>query len=161
MGDFLALQELTADELNAHLGLFARKATDETVNNSATLQNDDHLLVSVVAGDIYELTARLVISSGTTPDFKFGWTFPSGLTMSYDIFEGETSTAADIFRGPFVQTDVPVIPGIGSNQPVRVSGLVVVGSTAGSLRLQWAQNTANASDTIVRANSYLILRKVD
>lgn len=141
--------------------LFARKTSDETVNNSTTLQNDNSLLVSVVADAIYEFRLRLTVNSGTTPDFKMGWTFPTGLTMTYDLFEGETlGTATNVVQGPTIQTDVPLINTTGADQPWIAEGLVIVDSTAGTLQLQWAQNTANASDTIVRAGSYLRLLRM-
>jgi hypothetical protein len=35
-----------------------------------------------------------------------------------------------------------------------------VGGTGGTLQLQWAQNTANVSNTIVQSNSHLILTQI-
>lgn len=141
--------------------LFARKTVDETIISNATLQDDDTLALAVVASTVYEFRLRAVINSGTTPDFKMGWTFPTGLTMTYDLFEGETlGTAANVIQGPYIQTDVPPISTSGNDQPWIAEGLVVVDTTAGTLQWQWAQNTLTASNTIVRAGSYLRLRKV-
>lgn len=164
MSDFLALQELEAAELNAHLGLLARKTADETVNSGgtgATLQNDNHLFLAVEANTTYEFRLRAIINSGTVPDFKMGWSFPTGLTMSFDLFEGETlGTAANVIQGPFIQTDVLPLSTDANDRPWIAEGLVIVGSTPGTLQWRWAQNTADIGNTIVRANSYLILRKV-
>lgn len=141
--------------------LFARKTGDETIISNATLQGDDDLFVTVAANTVYEFRLRAIINSGTTPDFKMGWTFPTGLTMTYDLFEGESlGTVANIIQGPYIQTDVPPVSTTGSDQPWIAQGLVIVGSTAGDLAWQWAQNTLTASNTIVRAGSHLLLRKV-
>jgi hypothetical protein len=40
-------------------------------------------------------------------------------------------------------------------------GLVIMGGTAGTLQTQWAQNTANVSDTIVKAGSFLELNRIE
>ena len=69
--------------------LFVRKTSDETVNNSTTLQNDDQLALAVEANATYWLSMRLIMSSGTTPDFKMLFTFPSGLTMKLHNVERE------------------------------------------------------------------------
>lgn len=154
-------QKVLADENNWLQPIFARKAVDETIISSATLQNDDVLLAAVAANAIYEFRLRAIINSGTTPDFKMGWTFPSGLTMTYDLFEGESLGAvANVIQGPYIQTDVPPVSTTGSDQPWIAEGLVIVSSTAGTLQWQWAQNTLTASNTIVRAGSYLRLRRV-
>lgn len=139
--------------------LYARKTADETVNNSATLQNDDHLFVTVTANVVYLLTGRLAFNGNATADVKIGWTFPSGLTMRYT---GTGFSAAGTFINPaLIQTDTPGF-GAGAlsgttDDAVVLNGLVIVGGTGGTLQMQWAQNTANASNTIMRANSFISL----
>lgn len=154
-------EKILADHINRLAPIFTRKTADETIISSAALQNDDVLLASVEANATYEFRLRVVINSGTTPDFKMGWTFPTGLTMAYDLLEGETlGTAANVVQGPYIQTDVPPVSTSGSDQPWIAEGLVIVSSTAGTLQWQWAQNTSTASNTIVRAGSYLRLTRV-
>lgn len=50
--------------------VIARKTADEVVNNSATLQNDDHLLLALAANEVWEVEINLWYDSGTTPDLK-------------------------------------------------------------------------------------------
>lgn len=162
---FLALQELTAADLNAAFTavtpLFVRKTSNETVNNSAVLQNDDALVLTMEASSSYLLSLRLIVNTGTTPDFKFTFTVPAGTTGSIHVFEGSTpSTAAAVLQGPFSLTATSAFSGIAADQVLLVQGVVVVSTTAGNLQLQWAQNVANASDTIVGSNSYMMLQKV-
>lgn len=158
------VEPVTAADLQAMVNatselrpVFKRKTSDETVNNSATLQNDDHLFLSVAASTTYELDGVLHYNSGTTPDFKFGWTVPTGLTMKYTV-----QAVSGSFNGfSQDQTTIPAIDGQGVDVAAVLTGIVIVSTTAGTLTLQWAQNTANASNTIVRAGSYLRLRKVE
>lgn len=156
---FVAGQILTATALNTLAPLVARKTADETVNNSAVLQNDNELVLAVEANTSYIVWCHLVQQSGTTPDFKFEFTFPTGATRAgWNAFGGNTAnwqaTLANANGGS------SGINGTGANSSVDVYGLLVVGSTAGNLQLVWAQNTANASDTIVRAGSFLHLTRV-
>lgn len=154
----LLLRDTAITELRP---LFARKTSDETIISNATPQADNDLFVTLVANAVYEFRLRLLVNSGTTPDFRMSWSFPTGTTMSYDLFEGETLGAAtNVIQGPYIQTDVPPISTGGSDQPWVAEGLVIVGSTAGTLQSLWAQNTLTASNTIVRAGSYLRLNRV-
>lgn len=160
-------EDLTASTLQALIKelrpVFVRKASDETVNNSSTLQNDDELLAAVEANAVYHFKLRLTVNSGTTPDIKVGFTYPTSTTLTYDIMEGETPSgaAANVLTGPYTQADAAVaFSTTGSDQPCWIEGLIVVSSTPGTFQVQWAQFAATASNTIVRAGSYLILRRV-
>jgi len=158
---FLALQELTAADLNAAFTavtpLFVRKTSDETVNNSAVLQNDDQLLLSVAANTVYELTSVIRYNSGATPDIKLHYTVPAGASLRITVF----AQAAAVFLGYNQdETTTAVNDGVGSATACLVKGIYIGGSNAGTLQLQWAQNTANASNTQVLIGSYMTLMKV-
>lgn len=143
--------------------VYARKTADETINSSATLQNDDALSLSMVANAVYEFRLRATVNSGTTPDIKVGFTYPTGTTLTYDIFEGETPSgaASAVITGPYTEATASIaFSTTGSDQPCHVAGLISVASTAGTFQVQWAQNTSDAGSTIVRAGSYLSLRRV-
>jgi len=135
--------------------LFVRKASDETVNGSATLQNDDELFLAVEANVTYQVEASLRYSTGATPNLKFTFTGPSGATglgHATSIVAGGTA---------LVFTDVTLLSTVvtadDSSFATEVHGVLIVGATAGTLQLQWAQNTSNASDTKVLSGSYLKL----
>ena len=134
--------------------LIARKTANETVNNSSVLQNDDDIVLTLVANGVYLFEMRLHYNSGLTPDFKFGWAFPTGLTM---IFAGVAADTAGgmIIPGGQIQTTVPAICGAAADFTAFYTGIIVVGSTAGQLQLTWAQSTANGSNTSLNAGTYL------
>lgn len=128
------------------------KQTNETVNNSIALQDDNELAFSIGANE--EWTYRFVVqaNSGATPDLRFAVTAPSGATcfVSFDDPEGATS---DGQYGCGVST--ARIPGNGTVDLYEITGSVKNGANPGVVRLQWAQFTLNASNTVVYAGSYL------
>jgi hypothetical protein len=141
--------------------VIARKTANETVNNSATLQNDDALLWSVATNGIYHFDLNVAYSSGTTPDLKFAWTYPAGLTMTYSFYGYDTSGAL-ITVSTLDQTSTAALGGTGAGdaRAFRIVGYVAGTYSAGTLQFQWAQNTANASDTIVYAGSIGVLTRI-
>lgn len=137
----------------------ARKTADETINNTSVFQDDDELFVSLEANVVYLARVHIVYNSGATPDFKYAFTLPSGTTAPMWSFQGITTVSAFTY-GVASSGGVSGLGGTGADQPVDAFGVVITGSTAGTMQLQWAQETANASNTIVRAGSYLELRRI-
>jgi hypothetical protein len=128
------------------------KPSNETVNNSATLQDDDHLTFPIGANEEYTYRFVIQANSGATPDLRFAVSAPAGATcrVSYSDIEGATSNGQ---YGCGVST--ASIPGNGAVDLYEITGSVTNGATPGSVTLRWAQFTANASNTIVYAGSYV------
>jgi hypothetical protein len=145
---------------------FVRKTSDEIVNNSATLQNDDQLVIAVSANSRYRLELMLICSSSTTADIKGGWTGPSGATLTWGTFAPHraqtTITSASTSVNLLAIGGVADMAGFGtsSNALYVLRGVLNVSSTAGNLQFQWAQSTADATNTTVRANSVLSVRRL-
>jgi len=150
--------------------LFVRKTADEIVNNSTSLQNDDHLVLAVAADSVYIVEAFLIYRANVSADFKLAFTWPASATMSFgsiggdlDAGGGDNNTVKLQARqratsGSTTLTYASI--GTGSETSLRVTGLLITGATAGNLQLKWAQNTAHASDAILMEDSWLSLRKV-
>lgn len=133
-----------------------RKAADETVNNSATLQDDDDLVIAIGANETWYFEAMILHNTGTTPDIKVGFDIPAAATLSWtDV--ARTSSDTPAMTVP-IQTDdgVDVLTGTGAASVAMIWGVVVNGANAGNLQFRWAQNTQDASDTKVLATSYLM-----
>ncbi len=139
------------------------KTADEVVNNSTTLQNDDHLLFAVAANEIWAFKIFLNMLSGTTPDFKVALTVPSGAVLRAAIF---SKTGASAYLDYLLSSGAAAsVDGNGvtegtHNELVLIEGYIINDSTAGNLQLQWAQNAANVSDTTVKKGSYLVAHKL-
>lgn len=141
--------------------LYIVKSTGETVNNSTTLQDDDELFFPVLANEIWDLEGVITYDTGTAPDFKWALSIPGsgtaiGVSLGLQLGAAGTGT---VKIEPATETGVAV-GGLAVNQPVLFRLLVTVGNADGNVIFQWAQNTLTAANTIVRAGSYLIARKV-
>lgn len=122
------------------------KAANETVNTSATAQNDDDFAFTVSANTDYLIEASLFLSSDSTADFKFTWTLTN---MTWDgLYPNATGNYAESTAAAIASAAEKAIQiGATGSQPVRATFLIHSGSTGGTLNFQWAQNTSNASDT--------------
>jgi hypothetical protein len=129
------------------------KSADETVNNSATLQNDDHLFFSIGANETWTFRFVLFANSGTTPDLKAAVSAPSGASCIYAAIDAEAAVTTP--QVTTCGTATALLSGNGAYDVYEVVGTVVNGATAGTVTLQWAQNTATAANTIVAAGSYM------
>ncbi len=134
------------------------KTANETVNNSATLQNDDHLNFAIGASENWAFTMDLAVDNedGTT-GFKMAMTAPSGarcVTMGKD----GNSTTPSIIVGCGVES--ANLSGLmGGYQTKRVFGSVRNSTNAGTVQLQWAQFSAGAFNTTVFSGSTLLAFK--
>ncbi len=131
---------------------FATKTADETINNTGTLQNDNHLFFPIGANETWIFNVDFNGVSGTTPDFKFAMTAPAGATCQYNFY---LPTGIVNSRVTTCGTATASIPGNGAEQSYIGYGTITNGGTAGTVTLQWAQFTANASNTIGRQGSII------
>ncbi len=149
---------LTPARLNSVAPISAYKQADETVNNSTTYQNDDEVFISGLAANTrYFAWLHLVYTSGATPDLKHQVVMPAGATwVNAGVLympTGSATTAYTATPGSGPNT----VGGNGSAFTSDMFGPLNIGATAGDIILQWAQNTLNASNTVVNAGTCLML----
>ena len=130
------------------------KAVDETVNNSAVYQNDNELAFAVAANAKYHVVLILDYTSATAADLKFQFTIPAGAATQFAL-KFYTTAGASVFNLAAALAGTICDGGGAAHRVAKVEFLLINGATPGICQLQWAQQTANASDTIVRANSCL------
>ncbi|MET7949212.1 hypothetical protein [Micromonospora sp. NPDC005324] len=169
---FTAGQPLLASQLN-DLEVFAIpkvvvKTSDESVASSIAPQDDNELLLSVAANTAYRLQMHLLLlSAGTAGDLRFRFNAPAGSRLS--------ASAAGLEVGATGQTgsmqaaaiqDVTSFPtadfgfgAVGTVVGIICSGTLIVGGTAGTFRLQWAQWASSATATTIKAGSALELSR--
>lgn len=147
------------------LGMFVRKTANETVNNSATLQNDDELTLPALAGSVYFAELFIIHSADSAADMKFFLTVPSGAVLSFATLgpnasqTNRDSVTINQLAGSGSAISVGCF-GVGSNQVTIVRASIKISSTAGSVTLQWAQSSAAVNNAVVNANSYMWLRRM-
>lgn len=135
------------------------KIADETVNNSAVLQNDDHLKFPMVVGASYAVDLELIIQSVSGPStsgFQVGWGVPAGATGHWGVLSrltgnqtwlnvGGVAQAPDLLHGSFAETQ-----NFGSANGIY--GLLLRAhvdnpANAGDFQFKWAQVAAVAENT--------------
>ncbi len=134
-----------------------RKTADESVSSSTTLQNDDTLKIALAASDAVEFSAVMFVSStSSSPDFKMTFTVPSGASVRWfaEWFDGVAYQSSGIVTS----SGTTVAFAITGNTlgMVKLTGIVVNGSNAGDLQLQWAQNSSNSTAVKVEQRSFIL-----
>lgn len=134
-----------------------RKAANETVNNSATLQNDDDFSFAVAANGIYLIHMHLSTVIFAASDFQFLWDLPSGSTKYYQM-RGWTAGTAGLQRS---QSSSGILAFLvtASVHHVEIHGLLKIGGTGGTAQFQWAQQAAVAENTQLLADSFMVAIK--
>jgi hypothetical protein len=146
--------------------IFIKKQVTEIVNDSAALQNDDEFKLYLPANGIYEIELKLAVAGAANADFKCDWVVDGGCSqLTTRCCRGPSTATTDntstVMRSSRHNLTIDVSYGCDGAETAYISEKFLVKTTsAGTLQLRWAQNTAQASDTIVSANSYLIARKL-
>jgi hypothetical protein len=132
------------------------KTANQTVFNSTTLVNDNHLFAALAANERLFFEVRLRARSNSTADMKFAFTVPSGAIIRWSRPASSSNLMDDEISGSDTTSIISGNGGGGGNNMiVPLSGYVINGATPGNLQLRWAQNTANANNTEVLSDSIL------
>lgn len=144
-------------------------SSEITVNNTTTLTTIADFTTALVASATYVAEFVLIYLTGTTPDIKLKWDISSvtGCTIEWGQTGPSTINAAAPSGGAAIttynsmhdvsQTMALAGQGTGPDNKVVVPIFATIhnSTTAGNLNLQWAQNTADASDTKILVGSYM------
>ncbi|MGW1221447.1 hypothetical protein ACWD6O_13800 [Streptomyces californicus] len=133
------------------------KPTDEQVQSSIALQDDDHLTLPVTAGGRYAVDAMLAVDGDPAADLLLTLAAPPGSTgywtpgaITLGVSDGTGSIRLTRYT-PSAPIGVGVITG---GLIVAPLGTITAGAT-GSITVQWAQNTTSTTPTVLRAGSWL------
>ena len=132
--------------------LWVIKSADESVNSSTTLQDDDDLQITLAANSDYEIEYMIFVqSASTTPDFKFQFTEPDGVYRGVGVTSAVTSVQI------FDESTAATAFSLDANAIEFMKGTIVI-ETAGAggvFKLEWAQDTSDATATTVKKGSSL------
>ena len=137
-------------------GVPASKPASTSRTLTTTMADDPDLTVALGVGR-YSIQMYLpLFSTGTGQgQFKFQFTFSgtqtSIITSAHGRIAGSAVTYATVTAA---STSTAVAASIAATDWLRVDGAITV-TVAGSLTLQWAQNTSHADATIVGIGSWL------
>lgn len=132
------------------------KQSDETVNSSTQLQDDDELFFTLEPNTAYSYDARLYVETADNADFKWAFNVPSGTIVEVNDQQWEPDFPYDTLDATTAQQ--PNFGG-GTDESLQLTGRIVTGSEGGTLQFQWAQKTAQGSNTILNSGSSLTLNQ--
>lgn len=143
------------------------KAADQALTlDSTTVQTVTGFDFTAEASRVYVVEYVLFcVAANTTPDIKLALTGPASPTLvTYSAFGPRTATPDDLIKASAASAAFATeltVGLIGTMTPVILWGYISNGSTAGTVSLKAAQNTADAAATVtVKAGSHLKLHRV-
>lgn len=154
--------------------LSAFKSSDLGRNTTTTLANDPDLAVPLQANAVYELRSMISYAGGagsSEGDLKIGWNYTG--TLNYMVYgaphwmtgqaagsSGPNSGGHSYFTlgaGSFTA----LTNGTSGTQDFAMLILGTVATTsAGTMHVQWAQNSSNATNTWLRQGSYVTFQRM-
>ncbi|MEU3095500.1 hypothetical protein ABZ690_11945 [Streptomyces sp. NPDC006967] len=160
-------QRITAGLLQSMLPQFALKPSDTNRASTTTLADDPDLQIELEANATYRVEFYIGYSSLAVAGFKTAWTTPSGATglrSCWGAGTSPTSTTLPTGDGRWGIHGMTTAAEYGTrnstNQAMAWETGEVTTTSAGTLALQWAQVTSDASETRVAARSYLRVERL-
>jgi hypothetical protein len=156
---------VTADEIGQLQPLMATKSADQSVTSSTTLVNDNELFVALSTSITYQVDWHFIYEGSTAGDFKYGFTYPAGATMSWGHTVVNPTLGMDASSAFAYQRAGSgaafACGGNGAGQHLHIvgGGLLIVGGTAGNLQVQFAQNTSDGTASKMNLDSWLRLQR--
>lgn len=159
--------KVTQARLSAMEWNTAIKSADEQVTNSTTYQDDNELLVPVVANAEYYMRFHLAVDGAQAGDIKMRFGVPAGAT-GFRWCQGPTVGSTDRENTNMAvpvhgfTTDRPYGSFAATNASIAVIERLHVqtAGTAGNVVLQWAQNTLSGTATAIIASSFVTWLRV-
>ena len=134
------------------------KTADEIVNNSSTMQDDNHLVGSIGASETWSFDCLIIHTHGNNSgDIDMTFTVPTGASIVVNYFNPVTSVDTLISASG---TEQLFNTSASVTYLTRIKGSVRNSTNAGNLTFRFAQNAAHASDCTVLAGSYMSMVKV-
>jgi len=127
------------------------KLVDQTLNNDATLQNDDEIFFPVIANHRYSFMFFIHYESSAVADLRSSFVAPVGTAPDGFAEVAQNGAALADFGAVSFQN--------GTTSPLGVIlfGFIETGANAGNLQYQWAQGAAEVSNTTVHAGTTLMV----
>lgn len=145
------------------------QASDETWNNDAVLDDVAGMDILVEAGKVYQFEAHLLVNCASGGvDAKVAVRFPTGSTCAVSGVGLDPATTGSDYVGDVSMPADPAAPGTGwafeFGVPNGTGGMhlygILTAADDGTLGLRFSQKTATATNTVLKAGSYMKARVV-
>lgn len=152
-------QDITALLLQLLALPWAYKAVDTPRSNTTTLAADPDLGIPMAAAGNYFFVGALYATGPAinTGDLSVAFTWPTGSAAWWATLGYNVSAATPNLNAVRTASGAP--SGIGVNAAAGTLAIIVgrcQASTAGNFQLEWAQNTSNATATVLKGGSWLV-----
>lgn len=158
---FSVNETFTSSDTNTYLAQqqIVIKTADESVTSSITVQDDNHLTMTLNANENYWLDGLLIVDGALAGDFRLQFVVPSG-TVRWLSDAGDsaiTATLMEIDRNWKAGSLTTIMGTVasGTSTVVPVMGIIRTAASGGTFKLQWAQGTSSATATRVFTDSFL------
>jgi hypothetical protein len=165
-GQVLSIQSVSGSNVTLQWGnasgapTYIRKTSNQTVTSSTAYQNDNALVYSASANQVFEFEAYMFISGGNG-GIKIRVNIPSGASMKLYAELKKDDQHHWVYGKLSSSTDEVAWTTIDNTWGyARIRGIITMGSSGGNVQIQWAQNSSNATGTTVEAGSYLKITPV-
>ncbi|MBT2508796.1 hypothetical protein J7I98_23500 [Streptomyces sp. ISL-98] len=143
------------------------KTAHEDRSATTTFADDTDLTTELEANAVYHVIMYLHYAAISTAGFKTAWTVPSGATGNRSA-QGAGSAATDATAATTSRFGVHAFTtsvsygtrNSASNQCLAQEEAIVTTTSAGTLAVQWAQTTSDATATRLGAGSIMIVRRI-
>ncbi len=149
------------------VALYARQAANQSVTSSTVLVDSTNLQLALVANAVYEIECFLILDAGTAGDIKVGFARTGAGTWTFDwtpnaISAAAASYSASVNKTALTLADTVIVPGVavGTKTVAHPKGLVITDATAGTFKVQFAQNASDGTATTLYAGSYIKARRL-
>ena len=143
------------------------KTVDETVTSSNTAQDDNQLVVPLLANSSYWFECFLIYDGIQAADIKIGFVVPAGSFLNWThggLDTGSAGINGEVSRANRTSGNgnagCPNASTGGNLAYMPVEGRITTAGTAGNLQLQWSQDVANATGTVMKADSVMIVQRL-
>lgn len=128
--------------------LTAVKPEDETKNSDTTYADDSYLKLEFPESGVYSFEGCILHNEHATPSMKIRFSADTGISIYWQ------TDLDDLNANPITGTTAITTTGDGADAICFIKGIIIA-SGLGTLALQWAQNTSDVNDTILKKGSWL------
>lgn len=144
-----------SDPAPGTIATFVRKTNNESVVNSAVLQDDDDFTFTLAPNRCYEVTFMLKISCSNGGRMKMKTVAPVGTSAFIGaMITGPGLSKVTYMPDPTVEYLVTSGAVSEATDICMIQGTITTAGAGGTFKLQWAQNSADGIPTIIYAGSY-------
>jgi hypothetical protein len=162
--EILSGQRITGTLLTNLMPVTAIKTASTSRTSTTTITADPELQLSVEAGAEYVGEFYFRISGNSAGDMDVQWTTPAGATGSWNGYR-LLAASADGGTGTTVRAALNAEISLSTPSPTTAQAVtgtfrITMGGTSGTLSIDWAQGTSNATATVMESDSYIKMRRV-